>query len=243
MTRVETVSTSLGDVPMKIVERGAEPVVLVIRGVLPPADYMEWLEPHGADTAFLHLPGMHHPLLRTIGVAAFAQAFDEAVRVRFAGRPVLAVGASAGALVAAAMDAPQIGGRLLIEPFFSTLQLWPLRNWLRHAYSAASPGLWVWLWSVLGIAPDREEERDYRAVLRPGLPILAVVGDRPLQPPRPVSSLPSLAGDADRALLREAGAEIREVSAGHDLSREAPEALQAAVADALAALVTRRPVR
>ena len=233
MVRLETVPTSLGPVRVRIVEGGFQPVVVVVRGAFADPDALEWLQPEGADAAFLHLPGFHTPGLSTVSIKACGQAFDEAVGELFAERPLVVVGLSVGALASLAMHAPSIRARVLIEPFFSTLQLWPFREWVRSNVAPDYEAGSRWLEPIFGISADGQAERDYSGLLRRDVPTIAILGDRPLMPLRPIKGFPSFTGAADRTWLRAHGVEVREVAAGHDVPAAAPDAIRTAVADAL----------
>ncbi|MDB5494460.1 MAG: hypothetical protein JWP86_1797 [Phenylobacterium sp.] len=63
-----------------------------------------------------------------------------------------------------------------------------------------------------------------------------VVGEMPLEPPRPLTRLPSLTSEDERALWRAApGVELTVCAgAGHDIPRQAPSEMMAVLRTALA---------
>ncbi len=101
----------------------ARPLVLAIRGALPGPEDLEWLRPARADIAFLHLPGFYSPLLINNSVGVTIHAFDHVITTVFTERRIVLLGASTGALPAIGLRSPQIVGRVLVEPFFSTAKL------------------------------------------------------------------------------------------------------------------------
>jgi hypothetical protein len=214
---------------------GDRPLVLVIRGAMPLRHALEWLQPSEADIVFAHLPGFHSPVLVASSIGVFIAAFDVVIRQAFADRSIVVLGVSAGAIVAAGLRAPQLAARVLIEPFFSTAKLKPLAAVVRRLLADANEPYRRWVWHVLGIALDAVEDRRYGHLLTPDLPIYAVVGDVPLSQPPP-AALPSLTDDADRALLIEAGADLRVARGGHDMPSEDPGAIVAAMLDATRSL-------
>lgn len=228
---VELISTSLGQVPVKIADRGFDRVIVVIRGAFADLDQMERLSAEKADIAYLHLPGWHSPRLVDTSIGAFIAAFDEVLRQRFSERRLTLLGLSAGAIVAAGLRSGQIDGRILVEPFFRTERLWALHEIVRSILPTLTPADEEWAWRILGIAPDRVENRDYSAALRMDGRLVALVGEEPLLPRRPMWRLPSLTDAADRARLRAGGVDVRLVAGGHDVATNAPDAIVAALED------------
>jgi hypothetical protein len=207
----------------------ARPLILVIRGALPQPHDLEWLRPAGADIAFLHLPSFHSPALINTSVGITIHAFDQVIATEFSDRRIILMGVSSGALPAAGLRSPQIVGRVLVEPFFSTAKLWALAEYLRVLVPADQTTIWSWFSEVLGISLTGQEERDFRHLPAPGLPLHVVIGDEPLMPRRPMRVLPSLTDEADRQLLLSMGARISVVPGGHEVPRNDPAALTAAL--------------
>jgi len=175
------------------------------------------------DAAFLHLPGFFSPPLSEVSISAFAEAFDAVAENLGAREPVI-VGASVGALVALAMETA--GSRILVEPFFSTRDLWPLHELL--ANSLVGP-VGEWARAILGFAPEGVMARDYSYLAARARGAFVLVGDEPLLPPRPLSALPSFTAAIDVELLRRNGAEVATVQGGHFPSSEMRAALNAVV--------------
>ncbi|MGZ6017670.1 MAG: alpha/beta hydrolase [Phenylobacterium sp.] len=233
-----TIQTLVGEVPVwSDFDRhdAKRPLVLVIRGALPGQHDLEWLAPAGADIAFLHLPGFYVPVLVNNSIGVMIHAFDAVIASAFPDRRIVVLGSSSGALLAAGLRAPGIVGRVLIEPFFSTGELWALANLLRALLSKDLTEMWQWMWDVLGVSPTTQENRDYRHLLIGDVPLSAVVGDLPLMPPRDLPQLPSLTGDDDRNLLRSLGADVTVASGGHGV----PNTDRPAVSRALEAMLQR----
>ncbi len=233
MTETEYLPTTLGVVPIRVRDRGVGPLALMISGAFPKKNDLEWLEPDGVGTAFLNLPGFHSPGLVTNTIAAFIDAFDQVIAQRFRGRPITVFGSSTGAIVASGLRASEIRSRVLVEPFLSTGDLWPFQDFVARFLGDEREGGRTWLWNVFGISPERIEDRNYEAVFRPEIPTIALVGDEPLMPRRPVNHLPSLTSEADRNRLRDLGVELRRCRGGHDLYIHGRDAASAALADAL----------
>ena len=123
----------------------------------------------------------------------------------FAGRPVVALGVSAGALVALALRSPQVVRVIAVEPFFSTEKLWPLVHTVRKmlANNPRDATMRRWVEAIYGYGPETLMDRDYGWVLgRTDRPVEAIVGSDPLYPVRNFWDMPSLTDDIDRDRLR-----------------------------------------
>lgn len=105
--------------------RDGRPLLFAILGVGARADYFHRLPDRfpACDVVVSHLPGMHSPPLAAPSVAAFAAAYDEALRRRFPGRWALRFGLSVGGLAALAMR--EGAAVLAIDPPFSEPLLAP----------------------------------------------------------------------------------------------------------------------
>ena len=202
------------------------PLVLAIRGSAPPKHHMETLRFPGADVVFVHLPGWHSPGLITNNIGLFIAAFDQAIQATFPDRRILALGVSTGSLVAAGLWSPQVFARLLIEPFFGTDGLWPLIDYLRPALATQNAFTQAWVWNVLGVSTAAIENRDYHSILRPGLPMRAIVGDVPLAPRRSLPAMPSLTSCDDRRFLESAGVMLTPAKGGHDVPKNDPKTVE-----------------
>lgn len=208
------VETALGRVPVWGRANSERPIVLAIRGAFPEPHHLADLAPPNQDLVLLHLPGFHSPALAATSIGAFAAAFDEVIRKHFTGREITAVGVSTGALVALALRAPEVRRVLAVEPFFSTAHLWPLVEWVQHELRRnPAPLLHHWCEAIFGYTGTAVCDRRYEPVLNgPPRPTVALVGDVPLLPRRPLTILPSLTNEVDRARLP-----VRVTPGGHNL--------------------------
>jgi len=174
------------------------------------------------DVARFHLPSNHSPPLTPNNLGTISRGLTLALETLYPGRPTVIFGLSTGALVALAVTARQVRRRVLVEPFLRTAHAWPLHDLPRVAKDDAQRDL---LWNVLGVADGRVEERDYRHLLdRLSTPTVALVGRTPLGERRPITAMPSLVDDADRALLRaHPRVTVVEVEGGHNVAAQGLE--------------------
>jgi hypothetical protein len=214
---------------------GSGPIVFAIRGAMAGLQDLEWLSETVPNVVYTHLPGFHSPFLRDTSIAAFIHAYDAAIAEMFGSRPVTVLGVSAGALVAAGLTSTQITGRLMIEPFFSTANLWALVELVRAALPTANEAYRRWCWDVLGISSSSVADRQYGCLLPKSGRRIAIVGDVPLLPRRPMWTLPSLTTDDDRRLLEASCVEVVVASGGHNI----PQSDKDAILRALGRLLTR----
>jgi pimeloyl-ACP methyl ester carboxylesterase len=225
------IATSLGEVWMWGRDTG-KPIALVIAGAF--ADFaiydrLQIVLPQ-FDVLRTHLPGNHCPELAATDVGVMAGGISQALAGRFAGRPTIAIGISAGALVAMALASPDLKALLLVEPFLRTLHVWPFRGMVEE-YRA--PEQRAFLWNVLGVRDGAAEERDYRGLAQGvRVPCRVLLGGIPLMPPRPLPNLPSLVDDEDRATFRAHPLmTVTEVpGAGHNVAAQNLAAFRAALA-------------
>jgi len=204
-----------------------QPLVLVVRGYAPPSTQYFDL-PHAlpeADFAVVDLPGnLETPTIRGASVERFAAMFDEALAVIGDGRPCVVLGSSTGGVAALAMRRP--ARLLLIDPPLSTGALWPLVEFVREPSLMAQPAYVDWVWRILGIGPDRHENRNYRPLLKAcRIPGVVVVPGEPLGPPRVIRGIPGLMTAADRDLVA-AHPCLRAVAvpgAGHNVAADMPD--------------------
>lgn len=195
----EWVETAARSVPVAGDFGSDRPLALVVRGAFPAPTAYENLRIPNADVALLHLPGFCSPRVEPLSVEAFAAVFDEVIAKRFQGREITLVGVSTGCLVALAMSRPEIRGRVLVEPFFSTAKLWPLIEYVQgQLRRSAQPLLHAWCRTIFGYGLAAVEDRDYRPLAARDPSALAVVGSEPLWPRRPLTYLPSLTDAEDR---------------------------------------------
>ena len=199
------------------------------------------LAPHiapDADTVIGHLPGNHCPPLAHQSVDTFAAAYSYVISTAFAGRAVIACGASIGGLVALALEAPQIRRLVVAEPPLVMSKVWPLWPTLRSKLAEATgdPKTQAFVTNVFGVTATATEERRYDHLLEQlRTPTDVAVGDQPLYPVRELSKLPSLVDAPERALL--AAHPLIRVSvlagAGHNVLQEAAAAFVAVVRQAV----------
>lgn len=209
------------------------PLIFAIAGAFAQQNYLVGLPKvaPACDVAIAHLPGMWSPFLAESSVEAFALAFDEAIRTRCPGRAALVFGNSVGGLIALAMK--EARALVLVDPPITTDVLWPLHGRLRgHVEAKGDPMLADWVWRVFGIGPTEIVNRDYRPLLngsqKPGIVLIA--GD-PLGDPRDFDRQPGLLSTEDRLLFsRHPTLEVMVAGGcGHNLIREAPSAIIAAL--------------
>jgi hypothetical protein len=236
-------ATAQGPVPVwgRFGRSATRPVVFIVRGAFADPESLTRLPPDlpEADVALVHLPGMHSPFFAESSVRAFAAAFDEVVAREFAGRPLVKAGLSTGALVALAMRSP--GAVAAFDPPLTTDALWPLIPGLR--VSARDSELMAgWISEIFGVTAEGLENRDYRPLLEackePGV---VVIPGEPLEPPRPLPSLPGLMTAEDR-MLAQRHPTLRAMiiqGAGHNIPRDHPRIIPLAIRQALAALGSR----
>ena len=232
--------TVVGRLQSFCVER---PLILVIPGALQAPSSLFGLitgTPQ-ADVALALLPGMFAPMLSETSIEAFAQAFDEVVQTRFAGRVVLRLGFSAGGLAAMAMREGQ--AFVAVDSPLNTARLWPLIAPMRAEMAKGeSARLPQWAWAILGISAERIENRDYRPLLSNlNVPGLFVIAGQPLEPPRPLPGAPGALTDEDRELVSSTPgiSTIVAANGGHDILISAPKALRLAITRGLE-LVARK---
>lgn len=215
------IPTPLGDIWMWGRDTG-RPMCLVITGAFADFDIYTRLQlvlPQ-FDVLRTHLPGNHCPSLIETSIGVIGAAISQAVTSRFAGRPLVILGVSAGALVAMAVATPGLRALLLVEPFLRTLHVWPFRGMVGEY---RSPQQQDFLWKVLGVRDDAAEERDYRHLARdPTVPGHVLLGGVPLMPKRQLAMLPSFVDDEDRATLRaQSLLTVTEVpEAGHNVAAQ-----------------------
>jgi len=212
---MDLIPTSRGRVGLTAPRDGdpARPLVLVIRGLTAVRQLADLAVP-GADVAFIDLPGHIAPTFSDYSVQTMAAAFDEAVSAALPARPMILVGVSLGAAVAMAMRPADLAERVLIEPFLRTAHLEPLLAWSQ----AATGELARVFRDALGYGCGGTA---YRI---PKGPLTVIVGRQP----------GSLCDEADRAALTTAGARLIYAESGHNVPRDDPETIRAALATLVA---------
>lgn len=191
------------------------------------------LEPQ-AEVVTGHLPGNHCPTLIGAAVGVYASAYAHVIATAFAGRPVLAVGASIGGLVTLGLRAPQIRRALVVEPPLVMSKVWPMWPTLRQQLAGGDPDVGRFVTNVFGVTDAAVEERRYDYLLRDlRVPTHVLVGDEPLFPQRPFEKLPSLVDGPERDLMA-AHPRIRLTvapGAGHNVLQQSQPAFLAALRD------------
>jgi pimeloyl-ACP methyl ester carboxylesterase len=196
------VETALGRVWFWGRDRGL-PMILVISGFRAPRDV--WHQTgliKGIDYFRTHLPGNYCPPLAEVSIEAYARALDDALAARFPDRPILALGISAGALVALSLKTPGVRRLVLLEPPLRSPDYWPL-----HGAADTEQGLTgnelEQLRQLFGISSEGIAPRDYTPLIDElRVPAHVILGD----PPPPPGTfgwerIPSLVGPEARALL------------------------------------------
>ena len=185
---------------------GARPVVLAIGGVLSLAEDLQSLPATLgilADGCIMRLPGAAAPSLSPPGLATICLAVSELIEELFAGRPVVLMGVSTGAVVAMGVRAANLARVVALEPPLVTGKLWPILEPVRGALAkGSSPDARQLMFSAFGIGTEHLEERDWLSFPE-GLrtPTDIVLGDELLEPERAVSRFPSLVSAEARISL------------------------------------------
>ncbi|MGZ6020887.1 MAG: hypothetical protein ACXWKO_19650, partial [Phenylobacterium sp.] len=162
MEPIRRIETPLGPVEFRGRDTG-RPVQLVITAAFASEGQLGGNQARFPDLDVwrAHLPGNHCPELVALSVGAFGAAFSSALRIAAPGRPVAAVGVSAGALAALAMDQALLRGLVLVEPPLRPSSVWPFRG-MRGHWPAGADEFFL---NIFGVAADHEEERDYTPLL------------------------------------------------------------------------------
>ena len=185
----------------------SKPLVFAIQGLLGGEHHLAGLPGmmgRAADVAVVRIPGAEGPALSQDSFEAVAQALSEVVATRFADRPVVLAGVSAGALLAMAIRAPSVRRIVAVEPPLRTAGLWPLERAVRTQLAALSPkepvhALWR---TYFGMTATATSGRDYlHLVDQLEVPTDVLLADSPLSPPRQLENFPSLVDEAARARL------------------------------------------
>jgi pimeloyl-ACP methyl ester carboxylesterase len=218
------------------------PLIFTIRGAFPDPTAMHRLpdvEPD-ADVILADMPGMHSPHLPEPGIGTFARAFDEILSAHFADRRILLLGLSLGGLVALAMA--QAAAVVAVDPpLMAGPELWPMTERLRRALrETEDPHLAAWVWNLFGVSETALEPRDYRGVLSTRRPGVVVIAGEPLEPERQIRRLPGLIRAEDRSAFGDHPMRvIMAMGSGHNIVRDAPQALAAATRQGLEMLAAQ----
>ena len=228
--------TALGPIPVWShpgALTSAKPVVLAITGAWAGADDMiapprAWSGRSGTP-AVMRLPGQRDvPDLAETSVAAWARAVSEMIDRTFAGRPVVLLGVSIGALVALGVRSAQVRRVLALEPPLVMDKLWPMIDAMRTRLDQA-PRDRPLIETVFGVTEAGLLGRTYFDLFQDlTAPVEVVVGDQPLEPPRAVERYPSFVDEPERAWLAgQAGVTLHVApGAGHNIHVFAPHFLR-----------------
>lgn len=216
---------------------------MIIRGLFLAPDHLEWLIDElvpQADVLLAHLPGIHTPTLTRSDLPTITAAFAEVLATTVRHRAVVLAGVSAGCLTALGLAREAMIRRLvLVEPFLDVRRCWALREFAGLRAPKQSL-LRAWLETYLGAGLDGDF-RHLAACAPPGTKV--IVGDIPLDPPRPLKALPSFASEADRSLwAAQPGVDLMVCrDAGHDIPGRARTDLLFALRAALAGSIADGP--
>jgi glycosyltransferase involved in cell wall biosynthesis len=216
-----------------------KPVVLAIPGTFAPAaDIINLGETFGilGSLSVVTLPGGEDPLLAAGGLAAVSRAVSEVIETTFAGRCVVLLGVSLGAIVAFGVRARNLTRVVAVEPLLATGKLWPLVAPLRqHFAQTNNAAAEAFSLAAYGIDRTRFEGRDHRSSLD-GLdvPVDVILGETPLTPERTLDRFPSLVGEEERRwLASRPGVKLHQIPAtGHNVLGQAPNAVRDIVLEA-----------
>jgi hypothetical protein len=197
------IQTSLCPVTVNGRVRGADgPAILCVRGWAPQSYMNELLELFpDVDILLGDLPGMWTAPPEVGTPEAFSRAYDEVIAQLLRGRRIVALGASTGALVTLGLNSQEVRAHVLLEPFFSTANLWPLVDDMqgRLAEFPDDQVLARCVFDLYGITREGVEPRDLGHLFdQATAPVHAIVGELPLEPRREMDGWPSLADDATR---------------------------------------------
>ena len=217
----DVVATELGPVAVVFKQDDISrlrPVALLIHGFLSDAnDMLHWQDVLCADheVVFVELPGHGRcPPQGDCSVAALTQRLRLVIRGLFPGRPIIAVGASLGGVIALALangEVPEIRGVIAGDPPLTTAKQWPVQIALhRYLQQRSSNYLTEFAGAVFGFTDCTwAGGRVYYDLLaKAAVPTLILTGDAPLWPvrelPRPARSpqdMPCLIDAADASVI------------------------------------------
>jgi len=188
----------------RLMARADNPAVVAVSGAFPPPDFLhdvvDWFSKLSIVVA--PIPGMHGTRTLDFDLARVSRALDEAIQTLLPNRRIVTLGVSAGALVTLGLRHPAIVHQVVVEPFFRTAPLWPVRQDFGAALADAEAGWKQAADEIFGVTAEGLRDRDYRPLLD-GLtvPVDAVLGGVPLEPERRLPHWPSLTSVEDRAAL------------------------------------------
>lgn len=231
--QMTVIQTGLGPIPLWSPAgalESAKPLVLVITGA--------WAEPDDMiktpavvapawDAAVMRLPGNGTPALAETSIAAWARAVGELIETAFAGRPVVLVGLSVGALVALGVRSGQVRRVIALEPPLVMSKLWPMADRLAARWRDDPASRQV-VEAVFGVTGGPREERTYFHLFDGAPSVDIIVGETPLYPERSLEHFPSFVDGPERGwLAARPGVTVHVAAgAGHNVHVFAPDLLR-----------------
>jgi hypothetical protein len=182
------------------------PALLAVSGAWPPTDFLHELVDWFPQITVLvaPIPGMDSTPTSDFDLARVSRAFDAAIAKLLPGCPIVALGASAGALVTLNLQSSGVVRHVVHEPFFRTAPLWPVADSIRREPEKyfGHPGNALAAWEIFGVSAQESADRDYRSTLETlNCPVDVILADLPLEPTRQIVGWPSLTSAEDRARL------------------------------------------
>ena len=248
----EDVTTRLGVVRLWTTPRAPDstrPMVFAIPGILSTmADIVALGESLGllGDMCLMRLPSHRDAPLSSCALPDLAALVGELLETRFAGRPVVALGVSSGAVIALGVRAANLARIVAVEPPLATAGLWPvfgpLADYLRREQDPVAA---AFILEAFGVSETGVVGRDHRAVLDGlAVPVDVVLGETALQPQRDLPRFPSLVDAPERRLLAGLPAVRLHIApaAGHNALGQAPQAVKSVVFEACRRAAARWPV-
>lgn len=230
------VATRLGPVRLWIAPEppgSTKPIVLAIPGILAPVEEIAKLgEGFGilATLAIVRLPSASDAALSDGSLDALSRAVGEVIETVFAGRRVVLLGVSIGAVAALGVRASNLARVVAVEPTLASGKLWPLLDPLRaHLRQTADAVSKAFVFEMFGIDGFHAVSRDHGAVLDGvEVPVEVVLGETPLAPERPLARFPSFVAEEERRMLGDRpGVKLHLVrGTGHNVVGQAPRAMR-----------------
>src|SRR5689334_21683553 len=142
---------------------GDNPAVVAVGGAFPPPyflhDVADWFP--GLSVLVAPIPGMDATRTIDFDLARVSRALDEAIETLLPNRKIVTLAVSAGALVTLGLRHPGIVHQVVVEPFFRTAPLWPIRQEFLAAMADMEAGRKLAVDQIFGVGADRIEDRDY----------------------------------------------------------------------------------
>jgi hypothetical protein len=250
LTEPMVIETSLGPIPVWHLPgmlASRKPVILTLTGAWASPDVMGKMQRvvgEDWDAGLMRLPGNGAPPLTETSIAAWSRALGELVESAFAGRIVVLLGLSVGALVMLGVRSPLVRRVIALEPPLVMDKLWPMIGDLRVKWRD-EPHERPVVEAVFGVTGDSSLDRRYFGLFdgaRP--PVDIVVGDIPLLPERALARFPSFVDMPERAwIAAQPGVSLHVApGAGHAVQVFAAEFTRDVILDALGKALSPRTV-